>query len=153
MANHTVRLSIAGLPGIEAEALAWEDITPGMLLNLDSVGGINYVRLHNYADGSVQPPLVAVEDLLFGKTIDDDYVTAPARDMVKYIVGRPGDTMWMWIAANVQCDIGVDLFSAGDGTLQRQLLPPTYEAGALVGRALENPGFPHPVQRIKIELA
>ena len=91
------------------EFVAADEITPGMLLELDSNGE---VAPHSEAGGSAYP-LFALEDELQGKGIDDNYA---ADDQVQ--VWLPGRGDIVNAIAGAEITAGDFLVSAGAGKLK-----------------------------------
>lgn len=93
------------------EALAAAAITPGHLIEETSAGKF---QKHSTA-GGVAMRLFAEIDALQGNTLSDDY---SADDLVSANVELPGNEVQAFLKAGEDVDIGDDLESAGDGTLQ-----------------------------------
>ena len=144
MANNTIKLAVYGLPPVELEQTCSVAVDPGMLLTRLTDGTI---APHNRVDFFTSPKLVAVENIFEGKTISDQYA---AWEKVWFIGARPGDVMWMWLAAGEDADIGSILISNLDGTLAVGAAP--HLASSIVGTSLENLGVGG-LQRIKVEIA
>jgi len=92
------------------EFVAAGTITPGMLVELDTIGK---VKAHSDEDGNVLP-MFALEDELQGKTIDDNYV---ATDPVQVWIPYRGDQVNAILAAGENVSIGTFLTSDGAGKL------------------------------------
>lgn len=93
------------------EARAHAAIKPGHLMATHTNGKL---KVHASA-GSFAEIMVAIEDALQGKTIDDAYAED---DLVRLVRAVAGDCLYMWIAAGVDADIEDFLTSNGDGTLK-----------------------------------
>ena len=135
MAKNTIKLK-KYLDVID-EFIAAGVITPGHLLEIDSAGK---VVVHNSAGGNVTP-LIALEDELQGRTIDDDFA---ALEPVQVWGAQRGEVAYMLLANGETAVIGNYLESAGDGTLQVHSEddassdePITIYGNQLVGIALE----------------
>ena len=97
------------------EAVANATITPGMLIELMSTGK---VRAHASAGGNVAPIMVALEDELQGKGIDDDYAAnAPVQCWIPY----RGDEVNAIVKDGQNIAIGDLLESAGNGEVQKHV--------------------------------
>lgn len=94
------------------EGRAAGTIKPGHLIKLN---GDNELVVHATAGGFAERA-IAIEAGLLGKTIDDNYADD---DLVHYVLGRPGEECYMWLAAGKSVDEGDHLVSAGDGTLDK----------------------------------
>jgi len=105
----TIRL---GQPGVRFERPASATITPGSLVRLKSDGTfIPYDRAGKRASAQF-----AVEQELFGKGIDDDYVSG---DLVQTEVFKSGDRVLAFLAADAAAVVEGDLLQpAGDGSVQ-----------------------------------
>lgn len=114
MAKNTVKLK-KYLDIIE-EMVAHAAITPGMLIEQLSTGK---VRAQSAA-GSVSIPMVALEDELQGKGIDDAYA---ADDPVQVWVVQRGEIVNAILTTGQTIVIGDELTATGDGTLKEA----TYE--------------------------
>ena len=91
------------------EFVAADEITPGMLLELNSDGE---VAPHSVAGGSAYP-MFALEDELQGKTIDDEYA---ADDPVQVWIAGRGDIVNAIAGDTITA--GAFLVSAGNGKLK-----------------------------------
>ena len=137
MAPKTILLKGDPLQKIDkATAVA---ITPGYLLQLDSVAG--QIEAHATAGGN-QARMFAIEDALQGKEIGDDYGVST---LVQYHTCRPGDEVYAMLKDGENVARGDYLESNGDGTL-RKLIPysvgndsadDTVYTNNIVGQALE----------------
>jgi len=124
MAKNTIKLK-KYLDVID-EFIAAGVITPGHLLEIDSAGK---VVVHNSAGGNVTP-LIALEDELQGRTIDDNFA---ALEPVQVWGAQRGEVAYMLLANGESVAIGDYLESAGDGTLQAHTGD---TAGAIFGNQL-----------------
>ncbi len=86
-------------------------ITPGHLLNYDASGDL---VAHATAGGNAAPAFAVEQDFL-GKTINDNYAS---EDRVQYVVARPGDEIYAFLAALQSVLKGAFLESAGNGSLR-----------------------------------
>jgi hypothetical protein len=95
------------------EGRAAGTIKPGHLIKQNS--SQNYV-VHATAGGGGER-LVAIEDGLIGKTIDDNYVSG---DLVRFKIVQPGDVLYM-LLKDGQSVVPDDILSSnGDGTLRKE---------------------------------
>jgi len=96
------------------EAKAGEaGIYPGMLLVLQADGT---VKKHAVEGGALgDEVLIAAEDALQGKTVDDVYTSG---DIVTYYIPAKGAVMNILAEAGTALGIGDKIHSAGDGTIQ-----------------------------------
>lgn len=92
------------------EALANAALKPGHLIELISTGK---VQKHATADGHAGM-LVALENLMAGKGIDDTYA---ADETVEYNVASPGEIYYMWISDGDVIVKGSQLVPNGGGEL------------------------------------
>jgi hypothetical protein len=113
MAKNTIKLR--NYLNIEIEKVANAAITPGHLIEEMSTGK---VRVHATAGGT-QYPMIAVEDELQGKGVDDAYA---AGDQVKVWIPTRGDVASMILKNGENVAIGDFLESAGDGTVQKYVV-------------------------------
>jgi hypothetical protein len=89
-------------------------ITPGHFIYRLST---DKVAVHASAGQNIAPKMVAIEDELQGKTIDQAYA---ADDMVQYAVCSPGDWVNALVADGAAAIVKGDAVeSAGDGTVQK----------------------------------
>lgn len=102
---------------INNEYEAAEAITPGMLIELNSDGK---VQKHSSGEGTILT-MLAIEDELQGKGIEDDY---EGDDPVQCWVPTPGDEAYAILADGNDVSIGDFLASDGDGTLQKSTTNP-----------------------------
>jgi hypothetical protein len=130
MAKNTIKLK-KYLDVID-EYIAAGAITPGHLLQIDSAGK---VVVHATAGGN-QTPLIALEDELWGKTIDDAFASG---DPVQVWTAQRGEVAYMLLKNGENVAIGDYLESAGDGTLQKHVADSTGDilTNVLVGMATE----------------
>lgn len=103
---------------IRLERAAGGTVTPGHLVQLNSG---NTFSVHASAAQKPAPLMVALEDELQGKGIDDDYVSTYAQ-RVQAAVLRPGDEFYAILATSQTISIGDKLESAGDGTVREMAL-------------------------------
>lgn len=134
MAYHTIKLKKQQGDVIE-EKIAAGVITPGNILELDSNGK---VQRHSTSGATVAPLMVALEDELQGKTIDDNYA---ADDPVQVWYPKSGDIFYGLLDATSE-DVSIPdgLESNGDGTLKKWTPLDSEASGherSLVGRAEE----------------
>lgn len=110
-------------------------IKPGFLVYVTNASA-DTVAKHATASGNVCPVMVAIEDDLQGKGIDDLYASG-AR--VQCEVMLPGDIFYGLIADSQNIAKGDLLESAGAGTLQKYAADSTgiYYPKQIVGQALE----------------
>ena len=92
------------------EHVADAAISPGMLLEINSD---NEVLAHNSAD-TVAECLFAMEDVLQGNGLDDDYAAA---DLVACMLPAKGSVVNAFLYAGTSYTVGMMLESNGDGTL------------------------------------
>ena len=137
--SSSVRHSICAQGGkVRKEKLAGEaGILPGHLLEFSS----GEVVTHNVADGVARPIRVAVESDTVNPSataiIDVPYADG---DNVYYVVGQPGDVLYMLLADGQNAVEGVSvLVSNADGTLKiAAAVDATLIAGAQVGVPAES---------------
>lgn len=120
---------------------ASEAITPGHLLERFNNGGIIRLRKHATAGGA-GPKLVATEQAMANKGVDDAYAAA---DLVEASALRGGSTAWMFIASGQNIAAGNKLESAGDGTLR------ILASGVALFTALENKPTVTVQTRLRVE--
>lgn len=124
-------------------SLAEATITPGMILIRPPSG---FFRPHDNTDSACKP-IIAVEDYIHSKTIDDDY---SINDLVMARCCRRGDIVLAFLASNETIVIGDLLTSNGDGMLKKS--PPLPPAGSYVATALEAVAAGGEAVRIKVEI-
>ena len=124
MAKNTIKLK--KYSDVIEEFVAADEITPGMLLELNSDGE---VAPHSVAGGSAYP-MFALEDELQGKTIDDEYA---ADDPVQVWIAGRGDIVNA--IAGAQIAAGDFLVSDGTGKLKPAGTAAVH-AHSIVGQAL-----------------
>jgi len=108
----TITLKINGVAPIRKEAVAAGTIKPGYIVDRDSA---NKFAARSSAD-LAGPTYIAVENDVIGDGIDDDY---SAGDQVQVNVFRPGDEVFMLVAAgHAAIALGDLLQSADDGTVK-----------------------------------
>ena len=83
-------------------------IKPGMLVQVDTDGDV----IVHATEGGRAECLVALEDSLQGKTVDDAYTVD---NPVRLMIFRPGEEFCGLLEANQTIDIGEGLISAGNG--------------------------------------
>jgi hypothetical protein len=88
-------------------------ITPGYLLQLDSVAG--QVEAHATAGGRAAK-LFAIENALQGKEISDNYAIS---EQIQYVSCRPGDEINAMLQDGQNVARGDFVESNGDGTLRK----------------------------------
>lgn len=93
------------------EALAAAALKPGHLLMRTSA---DKVQKHNTADVFVAP-YVALENLMAGKGVSDDYA---ADDTVEYAEAQRGEQYWMWLTTSQTIAIGDQLGPNNAGELK-----------------------------------
>lgn len=102
-----------GRPIIVNDLATAAQVTPGMLLERDAVGGVNRWKL---ATADIAGPCaVALDQPELNKGVDDVYAV---NDLVKAAILRPGETAWMLIGSGTSPDVGDLLGSAGNGLLK-----------------------------------
>lgn len=104
----------------EEEIVAAAAITPGHILEratATSTEGKGNVQVHSTADGCAAGFLVAKEDSLRGRGIDDDYA---ADDPVACWIPKKGDQGYCLLKDGEDIAIGDKLVSNGDGTLKER---------------------------------
>lgn len=97
------------------EMIAAAAIYPGMVLEMDSAGK---AKVHATAGGNVVPIMVALEDELQGKGIDDAYAAA---DKVQVWLPAAGDVFYGIIADGQTIAKGDLLESDANGRLQKHV--------------------------------
>ena len=109
-----------------------------MLLEVITGG---YVKEHGSSEGSVTPPMFALEDELQGRGIDDDY--AVSSKIQVWIPGR-GDRVYALLKNGVSVVAGDKLASGGDGTLIKYVSSISVKSNQIMAIAMEasgaNPG-------------
>jgi hypothetical protein len=111
-------------------------IYPGMVLEMDSAGK---AKVHATAGGNVVPVMVALEDELQGKGIDDAYA---ADDKVQVWLPAPGDVFYGVLADGQTIAKGDQLESDANGRLQKHAADPGDSTvgsvqNAIIGIALD----------------
>lgn len=115
------------------EYVAAGTITPGFILELTSSGT---VQAHSRADDNVSPTMVALEDELQGRGIDDDY---SADDQVPVWIPYRGDVVYALLEDGENIAFGDELTSAGNGKVKEREGASFGDAPlALIGIALED---------------
>ena len=92
------------------ERLADEILTPGMLLNIDSLG--EYEK--HPTEGNDGSAIVCIEEEYLGRKITDTYAIG---DQVRAVHARPGDELLMRLKSGQNVNIGAILKSDGAGQL------------------------------------
>lgn len=110
---NTILLKVNGLSMRYDEARAAGAITPGFLIEHDSTGK---VVAHSIAGGAGEI-MIATEDSLQGKTIDDAYAST---DLVRFHRGQKGDEFYGLVinATGTTLTPASFLESAGNGALR-----------------------------------
>lgn len=118
---------------IKKELVANAALTPGMLVEEMSTGK---VRKHAGDDAFVGPVMVALEDELQGKEINEAFA---ADDIVPVWYPQRGEEAYMLLADGENVVIGDKLSSNGDGFLRKYASPESTieETGAIVAIAKE----------------
>jgi hypothetical protein len=133
MAKQTIMLKKHA--DVYEEFVAHEAIIPGALVELNSD---NEVLNHDTAQGSVVPPMFAIEDALQGKGIGDDYA---AGDQVRVWIPGRGDQVNALLKDEQTIVIGDFLESDGYGKLQKYSTPTSADQDtyprAIVAMAME----------------
>ena len=119
----TVKLQVYDHNGYREGVAGEDNITPGMLLDIDANGDV----IKHADEGENVVPYIAVENDYIGDDIDDDYMD---EDQVRYHIGITGERYYMWLQDGENVSEGDFLESAGDGTLQEHVLPEDTEGGA-----------------------
>jgi len=131
MAKHTIKLK--KYSDVIEEYVAAGAITPGMLIELNSLGTVQY---HSTEDGDALP-MFALEDELQGEEIDDAFA---ALDRVQCWIPYRGDQVYAGLADGESVVIGDFLTSKGDGWLKKHVVTSEGELeypNAVVAIALE----------------
>lgn len=112
------RIELKKSPGTRyEEGIASEAITPGMIIERTPGTGTpmdNEVQKHSVQGGRGEL-MIALEDALQGKSIDDDYSQG---DVVGYNLALPGDEIYAFVEANAQVSNGNKLCSNGGGAFE-----------------------------------
>jgi len=117
---HRIELKIDGSSRYE-EGFASAAISPGMLIERTPGTLGNEVTPHNFAGGGGEV-MIALEDALQGKTINDAYVAASAgppavpADMISYRLAKAGEEYFVLLKDGEVAADGDPLTSGGDGT-------------------------------------
>jgi len=104
----TRSIILVGNPLLD-EIVAGATISPGMLLRKQSTGVVNPAA----TEGGREERMIALEDALQGKTVDDNYAAA---DIVSIGRFKRGEKFQGLLKAGVGVVVGEQLISAGDGT-------------------------------------
>ena len=133
------RILLGGDATFVNDLAASATLTPGHLLERFNNSGV--IRLRVATADVAGPPLVALDQSMNNKSVDDTYA---ANDLVEAAVLHKGATAWMLIASGQTVNAGTLLGSAGDGTLK---------TGATVARftAIENKGAVVVLTRVRVE--
>lgn len=124
MAHRTIVLKGEGT---NEEATASGAITPGDVLEL-TTASTDTVKRQATANAT-EEILVAVEDVLQGNGVSDDYSSG---DKVQYRIPRRGDRMALQVADGQKVTKGDNVgFDTADGKVK------TYASGTLIGVAIE----------------
>jgi hypothetical protein len=152
VAQNTIKLAFYGIPGVELEGIvSGTSVTPGQLVELQPDGTY---ALASVADGfttktvAVENPYGAPPTPNGIKDIEFPYT---AGNKLYMIQARPGDVMYMLLAASLACAVGEPLASNGDGNLLVSSWA-AVDAGGIVGSCLEAVTLAAFVQRIKVEM-
>lgn len=128
--------------GIQNEAAALAAITPGMLIERGAGG----IQPHG-TQGETASPAFAVEAVMLGQSISDDYAIG---DQVIYKTFAAGSSVYALVAAGAAAiTANAFLTSAGDGTLEFAGVDEVVIAQAI--EAVDNSGGASTV-RIKVEI-
>jgi len=119
-----------------------EAVTPGHLVERFNNAGVIRFRKHTTGGGDTAR-LVATEQLMVGRGVDDDYA---ANDLVEVSAGQAGAHFWMFIASGQDIAAGDLLESAGNGTLA------ILASGKALFSALENKPTVTALTRIRVEV-
>lgn len=124
---------IKDFTGIREEFVTAAALSPCHLVEVDSAGK---VKKHATASGNVTPVIVALEDNMQGKDVDEAYGSGA---VAQTAIFRSGDRVQMILKDGQNVAIGDKLESAGDGTLQKLVLDSTgvYYHEQIVGIAME----------------
>lgn len=95
MFKYTIKSKIYG-DAILNECVSSAAVKPGYLVELATVSGADALKPHASA-GGFGLHLVALEDSMVGKTVEDEYASGAN---VKYIEGRAGDEFYMVLKAS-----------------------------------------------------
>lgn len=99
------------------EGIASSAITPGMILERTPGTGSpmdDEVQPHSVQGGRGEL-MIALEDALQGRTVDDAY---EAGDVVGYNLALPGDEIYAWVEASASVSNGDKLCSNGSGAFE-----------------------------------
>ena len=118
----TIKLEVYDHNGYREGVAGEDNITPGMLLDIDANGDV----IKHADEGENVVPYIAVENDYIGDDIDDDYMD---EDQVRYHIGITGERYYAWLDAGENVSEGDLLESAGDGTLQGYTLPEDTDGG------------------------
>lgn len=99
-------------------------VTPGELLTFNASG---LLIPHGTAGGNPNPTMVAMEQEIIGNGIDTDYASG---DTVQYLIPKPGDVLYMFLADGENIDKGDPVESDGNGDLQEHTPQAVDEGGA-----------------------
>ena len=132
MAKNTIKIK-KYLDVIEEKTATAVAISPGMLLELTSAG---LVQAHSTEGGTVLP-MVALEDELQGKGIDDNYAVSAK---IQCWIAVRGEIAYLLVADSEDVDIGDFLVSAGNGKVK------VYD-----GTAASDVEWPHSIVGVAVE--
>ena len=118
----TVKLQVYDHNGYREGVAGEDNITPGMLLDIDGDGDL--IKHDDAGENAV--PYIAVENDYIGDDIDEDYND---EDQIRYHIGITGERYYMWLQDGENVSEGDFLESAGDGTLQEHVLPEDTDGG------------------------
>jgi hypothetical protein len=144
-APNTIHLS--GPIHLVVDVPAGEAITPGHLIEMYLDGSTTKWR-KNASATEIAAHAVALEQIEFNKTIDDDYV---AGDLVRAGFLGVGAVFYPLIASGqdiVKCEL---LQSAGDGTMKAATAT-TADAGLGEFQALDGPGAVTALTRLRVQV-
>lgn len=122
-------------------------ITPGMQIETFNDSGVLKWRPQDAA-ADVQSRFFALEEMEWGKGVDDDYGVG---DLVKAGHVHPGGTVWGLVPSGQDITIGDYLQSNGDGTF-KEATATTAAANVARFRALETLGTVTTLTRCRIEV-
>jgi hypothetical protein len=129
-----IHKSLRGEPGTD-EFKAAAAITPGMVVYKTATGDV--VAKHATVGGTLPVLMIATENPLAGKTVDDDYSTS---DRVQVWFPLNGDIAIMLLYTSENVSIGDKLESHGDGLLRKAVADTsagTIALDSVVGTAAE----------------
>lgn len=149
MAPKTIVLRGKGIRK-EAPVQAANTVTPGHLCERHTDGS---VRPHGTAGGIAPAKLIAVENEIAGKGIDENYAAA---EQCLLEALPAGCEIYAILATSQTIVIGDKLESNGDGTLRKHVpqtaVPPDVAVGQIVATALEAVTTTGATARIRAEM-